>query len=267
MITSYLSPAIIQSFSIRYNTESGFVFDISSANRIPGYRPGNNVGCILHKFTFSSPENPITYSPRFPGSCQIFSEQSRVLAMMDDRDTLHFILAGFADEAFTTSRASIILTLNANSREDPFPIQLSFATVALAASGYSYINNQLLLNSFDFYPSQGIVNAHFSGFVDLNTFNASFITFLNVEESPTVMYSLSYDWNTCSPYSIARTVCIELSQTDIANMTSAGVCTNATNCFLSWETNATVTAPDGTQWTPLDSSIKVDRLRTPITCK
>lgn len=191
------------------------------------------IGCLANKLEFT--DGITTFTPKHPGYCHTYTyDPTQIVFNFDNRDLLHFILAGFASKPYPN------LTMHTNNRssEGNFPaiapipkddpIIVSYAESMLFARFYRDRENE-------YFMSEGIMLVHFPTFIRLSSLNLSQALVgtrggsLTLNNSRTLADSeiLTQDFN-----DLAITVALRLNSEVKIFFEKNGICTDKTNCAL-----------------------------------
>lgn len=222
------SLAALESFSVQLQRDTAvFTFYFSAPLTLNGTR------CFFDKLKIANTDNTSSelyteFQPLYPGLCQDTTESNGVVAYLDPRD--------FRLSLNLFMRVDTINLLSVPSMEIDFLpfISLLPITESLRASSL-ILNLEPRINSFDVDFNTNRVILHFTDYMDISTFASQQLVLVNPSGN---------DARTLTPMSrpvgIAddhvRTVCVTLSDEDLAALNESSICTTIPNncsCYFS----------------------------------
>ena len=191
--------------------------------------------CFAEKLVFT--DGVTTFTPQYHGRCYS-SSSSQIVMELDPRDFLVFIQIGFANTQ-DEPPALYMYTIDTAS-EYGYLLETIAADNSLNCN-YSISNSAFGWKGIKYFVEEGILAFHFSTFV-----NASSLNFMTLQLSSVYYYSQSAN-NTLNltggelltqPVDgLVNNAVIRLAATDRMFLKNKIICTNRTNCIISWSQN------------------------------
>ena len=206
---------------------------VSYESTVTTFNP-NRFGCSFRSFTFSnSATNPSrTFTPRYPGSCDVISDTETVYTM-DNRDYRDYINENFASN--TASQNVYLYTSEEESFAPPITLEPITRSSALNVRNYVYLTDSdvnPVLTTFDVYlsSSEMLLFLHFDTIVSISTFQQDFIMLADGRSSAN-RYGLS-GASLNNNGSHVKTACVSIRPEDRLMLGRQEICTSNSNCFL-----------------------------------
>ena len=206
---------------------------VSYESTVTTFNP-NRFGCSFRSFSFSnSATNPsMTFTPRYPGSCDVISDTETIYTM-DNRDYRDYI-----DENFASNSASqnvYLYTTEEESFAPPITLEPITSSNALNVRNYAFFTDSDVnpdLTTFDVYltSSEILLFVHFDAIISTSTFQTDFIMLTDGRSSGT-RYGLS-GASLNNDGSHVKTACVRVRPEDRLVLGSQEICTSSNNCFL-----------------------------------
>ena len=206
---------------------------VSYESTVTTFNP-NRFGCSFRSFTFSnSSTNPsMTFTPRYPGSCDVISDTETVYTM-DNRDYRDYIDDNFASNS--ASQNVYLYTTEEESFAPPITLEPITSSNALIVRNYDYLTGSDVnpdLTTFDVYltSSEMLLFLHFDTIISTTTFQQNFIMLTDGRSSGTRVGLSGASLNNDGSH--VKTTCLSVRQEDRLLLGRQGICTSSSNCFL-----------------------------------
>ena len=244
MLKFFLFTGVIDSIDIRYSTDDQSLyinfqslednpFDYDYYYYYEVNRGREDVDCFADKLVFTDGIN--TFSPIYSGYCSSYSSQ-QVIVQLDSRDYLSFIQLGFATASDGIYPALSIYT-NSKALEGNFTIEPITAENPINAT-YTVSSDNIGYDDIEYFVEDGILVFHFNTFIRFSSLNISVLEMssaLTRNENNTRRLTVSETIILTEPVDdLAITIAIRIGASDKAFLEDKYICTNRTNCVISW---------------------------------
>ena len=193
--------------------------------------------CFAEKLVFT--DGVTTFTSQYHGHCYSYSS-SQVILELDPRDFLVFIRIGFTNPQ-DEPPALYMYTIDTASE---YGYLLETITADNPLNCTYYISNSAFgLKDIDYFAKEGILVFHFSAFVNVSSFNFTVLQLSSVYyysgiQSPNNTLSLTGGELLTQPVDgLVNNAVIRLPATDRMFLKNKTICTNRTNCIVSWSQN------------------------------